>query len=598
MKRKLFLSGIFFLLVMIFGSGELVLMWTSKPEGKEIAYAASFERGTERRSPESPEIHKGLDPQMRRKLREASEPAEVQTRSLGEMMKLDRADLGKPPGTKQFLKPKMGLTDMQVLLSYKGFYKSKIDGKSGPETRKAISEFQRKNNIPVNGKMDAKTENALRAEHDMLMEKFRKVGFEASTLTAATEQYVSFIGLEKITSASQYEKMLDHVERDLKWYNDLPAVYRDDPAPERVLANEITRENGKVVLHSLVIGVDDVLEDWKVTLGAELVREDVAIRRIRGKDASDWWDRRFTERVNANSDEDTTFSRMRASGAETDQVIFDIGKKSVKISRIEIDNLLGGTGESPKLDAFFEERPSSKQLVFYSDPLADRETLVRMVEAIDRRYGDRMKVLLDDNLVIGKKNAKNLPTISGSTDLAAYIPRDGFKVTDYGVLQDIEDYLRQAQIETVRDTGIAEASNIIIITGHKDTSLQNYIMELGGKGCLQGKMVLVFSCYDQGDTGFYSKAIEKSGIRGIKFFRDTINPQAVQEVVVAMCDVLEKTQGSVTDLKHLLKQAVDQALEKNKNGPGFLLDEIKKLQKGITQVSRLKGLYQEYDAVT
>jgi hypothetical protein len=641
MKRKLLLSGIFFLVAVISRSGQLALNWTSESGLVKTTYAAQAGEGTGKRNEgikkeeikKEEVIRKWLDKlpnEKRRELEEALDKAfgrkdfldlfdrylenkpkaefpklieEIQIhRILDEEFQKLRIEKRTPSNLRNWT-PTPGLADIQVLLASRGLYKGKVDGISGPETRRAISEFQAKEHIPVNGEIDARTKEALKADCDLLMKQFRKIGFEASTLETAKEQYKNFYGIGKMTSGSYSQKVPAYVEQDLRCYNDVLDVYRGRPAPERIRAHEITwNQEQEMVAHALVMGADGVWEDWALTESSkwiDLRTRKVTIQRTRGKEAIDRWDSIFTEKVKENSDEVTAFFRMHPSRDETDRVDI-IGKESVTISKSEIDNLLVGTGNIQKLDAFLKERSSSKQLVFWMDPLAtpaDREATLRVVEAIDSRYGDLKKVFLDDNLEIGKKNAKNLPSISGPTDVAVYIPRDGFNVQDYSVLEEIEPYLNQAQMKTVGDTRIVEASNIIIITGHKDEALRNYIMELGRKGCLQDKWILMLSCYEQGDTAFNSKVIKEFGIRGINFFGDSINPQAVQEVVIAIPDVLKKMPGSVSDLKDLQKKAVDHALEKNKSGPArLLLPEIEKLKKGLTQISSLRGLYQEYNA--
>jgi len=50
-----------------------------------------------------------------------------------------------------------GALEIQRALENAGFYKSKIDGKIGPITKKAIREFQKANALKVDGKVGPKT---------------------------------------------------------------------------------------------------------------------------------------------------------------------------------------------------------------------------------------------------------------------------------------------------------------------------------------------------------------------------------------------------------------------------------------------------------
>ncbi|HEY2931407.1 MAG TPA: peptidoglycan-binding domain-containing protein [Acidobacteriota bacterium] len=52
-------------------------------------------------------------------------------------------------------------SDIQRALKDKGYYTGAIDGKIGPATRRALMNFQRDNNLPVTGRADDKTREAL-----------------------------------------------------------------------------------------------------------------------------------------------------------------------------------------------------------------------------------------------------------------------------------------------------------------------------------------------------------------------------------------------------------------------------------------------------
>ncbi len=51
--------------------------------------------------------------------------------------------------------------EIQTALKNAGFYMGAIDGKKGPMTKKAIEDFQQANNLKVDGKVGAKTWEAL-----------------------------------------------------------------------------------------------------------------------------------------------------------------------------------------------------------------------------------------------------------------------------------------------------------------------------------------------------------------------------------------------------------------------------------------------------
>lgn len=61
-----------------------------------------------------------------------------------------------PPGP---YKPTV--TEIQSALKNSGFYAGTVDGKLGPKTKKAISEFQKAHSLTADGKVGPKTWNAL-----------------------------------------------------------------------------------------------------------------------------------------------------------------------------------------------------------------------------------------------------------------------------------------------------------------------------------------------------------------------------------------------------------------------------------------------------
>jgi len=57
---------------------------------------------------------------------------------------------------------KPSVMEIQTALMNAGFYTGKLDGVSGPKTKKAIEMFQKANNLKVDGKVGPKTWDALK----------------------------------------------------------------------------------------------------------------------------------------------------------------------------------------------------------------------------------------------------------------------------------------------------------------------------------------------------------------------------------------------------------------------------------------------------
>jgi peptidoglycan hydrolase-like protein with peptidoglycan-binding domain len=53
---------------------------------------------------------------------------------------------------------------VQRALAQRGYYKGRIDDKMGPGTRRAIKEFQRNQGLPMSGRVDTATIEALKLD--------------------------------------------------------------------------------------------------------------------------------------------------------------------------------------------------------------------------------------------------------------------------------------------------------------------------------------------------------------------------------------------------------------------------------------------------
>lgn len=63
--------------------------------------------------------------------------------------------------TKNSIAPALSLRQVQTALKKAGFYKGVIDGKTGPQTKKAIKNFQKANGLKADGIVGKKTALAL-----------------------------------------------------------------------------------------------------------------------------------------------------------------------------------------------------------------------------------------------------------------------------------------------------------------------------------------------------------------------------------------------------------------------------------------------------
>ena len=65
---------------------------------------------------------------------------------------------------------------VQESLRDKGYYHAKVDGISGPQTRAAIRQYQKDQNLPVTGRLDSETEGKLGVEPKSVGGEFGQAG--------------------------------------------------------------------------------------------------------------------------------------------------------------------------------------------------------------------------------------------------------------------------------------------------------------------------------------------------------------------------------------------------------------------------------------
>ena len=163
------------------------------------------------------------------------------------------------------------------------------------------------------------------------------------------------------------------------------------------------------------------------------------------------------------------------------------------------------------------------------------------------------------------------------------LPEASFGVRDHNAVNRISGSLRGSGVEVAEGVRALEKGNVVVITGHKDASLRQFLEQAAASGALKGKLVLLMSCYAKGDVAFNSALIQRYQLTGIHFFAGELNPQAVTDTIVHLSRQL-KDPASPQDLEAWLRKAVEAAARAAKQQK--LKREIEKLGQGKTQLSR------------
>jgi hypothetical protein len=219
---------------------------------------------------------------------------------------------------------------------------------------------------------------------------------------------------------------------------------------------------------------------------------------------------------------------------------------------------------------------------------------------LNARYGNTVDFFLDDELDLGRKNVDQITKVTQGADIAAYVAPDeplagmagmverqrpgSGKVEQYNVIKNIQDYLKDAKVHVVGDLKPSSETNVLVLTGHKETDFVDYVDALGQNGVFRNHIVAMASCYEAGDEALNTRIIQRYGAKAVFFFDSRINPNAVEAVLYEMTQILAAPNFSPTRMDDLLNQSIEQALKDSQNS--MILDEISKLHRSLIQVSR------------
>src|SRR5512135_3220150 len=83
-----------------------------------------------------------------------------------------------PEDEKPAVSHRQDITKVQESLRDKGYYHAKVDGVLGPQTREAIRQYQKSENLPVTGRLDGETAGKLGVGPESVGGSFESAGHE------------------------------------------------------------------------------------------------------------------------------------------------------------------------------------------------------------------------------------------------------------------------------------------------------------------------------------------------------------------------------------------------------------------------------------
>lgn len=218
---------------------------------------------------------------------------------------------------------------------------------------------------------------------------------------------------------------------------------------------------------------------------------------------------------------------------------------------------------------------------------------VRLAAVLRERYGETRRVYLDDETRTARYNLDRLVPLRGPQDLVALVPAEGFDIQDHHLLRNLRGRLEDSGVRVLQDLATAgEAPHVLLISGHNDEELRQYLQHLGDGGFLEGRILLLNTCYADGHADLFHDLIARYGPRAILHHGDRIHFPAVQAVTLEMVEILNELgpAGEEIHPADLLGRATDRVL-RDKELSEELEQAVRRLQKAVFQISRLPAAW-------
>jgi hypothetical protein len=206
---------------------------------------------------------------------------------------------------------------------------------------------------------------------------------------------------------------------------------------------------------------------------------------------------------------------------------------------------------------------TQKPFVIYSNPLMRTAKYMSEAEslgfALQVAY-PRVTILRDDYTPATDERAAQLHALGAArpADFVAVVDDGSFKVKDFKVLADIQKRLKDSGWNVVNyKPGTAwtqgTGKNVIVITGHIDDKLANFLRELGNAGYFRGNYVVLNTCYTAASTGLIAEINQAFGAHGCLRYEGKIAPDRVGELLTSVAKQSAEPQ-QMDSLPELMKK--------------------------------------------
>jgi hypothetical protein len=266
-----------------------------------------------------------------------------------------------------------------------------------------------------------------------------------------------------------------------------------------------------------------------------------------------------------------------------------IGSAKIVISNDRFDKFVEGNEVPTEIVDLLKKSTENNLLLVCGD--ADNAT-AKVAARFRSAAGNQITFAFGSNPFRSMRNLLHMPLVKAGDGVAVIADKSTFPITDHGVLGQLTEGAptkRLRIISNIQKPGKISESNVIVMIGHKDEDLRDAVEQLVRSKALSGKVVAMMSCYDPSDAEFFSKLLlPPNAPVAFLVYDDTINSEAVLDVLLAMDKRLVSLQGNVP-LKTILDQSVDDALNERALTPQLRAD-IEKMRGAHLQVSLIDDM--------
>jgi hypothetical protein len=246
-------------------------------------------------------------------------------------------------------------------------------------------------------------------------------------------------------------------------------------------------------------------------------------------------------------------SWLKQLDVDTKRVKIESDDVVIQLTKEDIDALLGGSSLSPNHPFLaIASAMQNRALVQYTSPFAIPDSAIRDRSAAItfglQRTAQTTRIYRDPLTEHTDKLVQQLNgRINGSpSDYVALIDDGSFQVDDRRIVANIEQDLRDLGVDVLKyKTGVdlsvlnAGGKNVIIITGHSDHALVDFVDELGKAGALHGNYVMFNSCGTPLTRAGAERMVEQYGAEAVFVYEGSIDAGKVENALVDFGDQLK-----------------------------------------------------------